>query len=411
MDLTQLKDEIQKTMVEIKASVDKRDAEIEKHGKATEETGKAIDAATRRLDDIKQDLDRAVEDKKAMDDRIAELEKKAGKPDYGDGPADMSIGKMFVESDAYKSAVKKGDRRIDTVSIKKDISTGTASAGYLIRPDRRPEVYMEPERPRFVRELIPSIPTASNAVEVMRELVFTNSAGMQSAELQAKAKSNLTYELVTVNIRTLAHYFVASRQVLSDAPMLQGLINRRGIYGLNLLGDAQILYGTGTGQELPGLMLDSDITDAGGLPLGTATASVPGAMLDQIRKAVTKCQLNEYYNINGLVVNPQDWETIELAKGTDGHYIWVTVPNGGPMQLWRVPVVVTNAMDQYDFLLGDWNMGATIYDREQIDIRIAEQHDDLFVKNGVVVLFEERYGMGIELPKAFCKGSFEVTTT
>jgi hypothetical protein len=97
-------------------------------------------------------------------------------------------------------------------------------------------------------------------------------------------------------------------------------------------------------------------------------------MFNHIRSAITKCQTYEYYNINGLVVNPIDWETLETAKGSDGHYIWVTVPNGGEQRLWRVPVIVSNAMAQGDFLLGDWTMGATIYDREQMDIRVSESH-------------------------------------
>ena len=67
-------------------------------------------------------------------------------------------------------------------------------------------------------------------------------------------------------------------------------------------------------------------------------------------------------------------------------------------------------MTANNFILGDWTMGATIYDREQMDIRVAEQHADFFVRNGVAILAEERYGFGIELPKAYCKGLFTVGT-
>jgi HK97 family phage major capsid protein len=157
-------------------------------------------------------------------------------------------------------------------------------------------------------------------------------------------------------------------------------------------------------------MVDAGVSTVGEITAGTTAANLPGAMLNHIRSAVTKCQTFGYYNINGLVVNPVDWETMETAKGSDGHYIWVTVPNGGEPRLWRVPVIVSNAMTQGDFLLGDWTMGATIYDREQMDIRVSESHSDYFVKNGVAILAEERYGFGIELPKAFTKGSFDVAS-
>ena len=109
-------------------------------------------------------------------------------------------------------------------------------------------------------------------------------------------------------------------------------------------------------------------------------------------------------------MNPVDWQTIETAKGSDGHYIWVTVPNGGETQLWRVPVIVTNAVQAGDFLMGDWTMGATLYERESMAVRVADQHADLFVKNGIVLLGEERAAFAIELPKAFAKGQFTVAS-
>jgi HK97 family phage major capsid protein len=329
-----------------------------------------------------------------------------------------SIGSQFIESAAYKNA---GARGTDAVRVNKSISGLAASAGALVRPDRRPDVVVNAERPSFIRQLLQSIPTSSNAVEVMRENVFTNNAGVQApssastaigaGEFQTKGQSNITYQLVTVPVRTMAHWVPASRQVLSDAPMLQRLIDAKLMYGLNLLSDSQLLFGDGTNQNLTGLMVDSGVETVGQIAAGTTTAQRPGAMLDHIRAAITRCQTFDYYNINGIVLNPVDWGTLETAKGTDGHYIWVSIPNGGESRLWRVPVIVSNAMTANNFLLGDWTMGATIYDREQMDIRVSESHSDYFVKNGVAILAEERYGFGVELPKAFCKGLFTVASS
>jgi hypothetical protein len=62
-------------------------------------------------------------------------------------------------------------------------------------------------------------------------------------------------------------------------------------------------------------------------------------------------------------------------------------------------------------LLGDWTMGATLYERETMSVRVSESHADLFIKNGIVLLGEERAAFAIELPKAFCKGSFDVASS
>jgi HK97 family phage major capsid protein len=409
MELEAIKTHLDTVKSEIKSAVEKRDNEVKQFGEVTEATRKALTAATERLDTIKGDFDR-------MDARVIEMEKAAQRQFAGEQMS-KSYGQQFVESAQYKGARSNGT---DAFRVEKTVSGLAASAGALVRPDRRPDVVVNAERPSFIRQLLQSIPTSSNAVEVMRENVFTNNAGVQApssastaigaGEWQTKGQSNITYQLVTVPVRTMAHWVPASRQVLSDAPMLQRLIDAKLMYGLNLLSDSQLLFGDGTNQNLTGLMVDSGVETVGQIAAGTTTAQRPGAMLDHIRAAITRCQTFDYYNINGIVINPVDWGTLETAKGTDGHYIWVSIPNGGESRLWRVPVIVSNAMTANNFLLGDWTMGATIYDREQMDIRVSESHSDYFVKNGVAILAEERYGFGIELPKAFCKGLFTVAS-
>jgi hypothetical protein len=40
------------------------------------------------------------------------------------------------------------------------------------------------------------------------------------------------------------------------------------------------------------------------------------------------------------------------------------------------------------------------------NIRIAEQHADLFVRNAVLVLAEERIGLAVKRPESFVKVTF-----
>jgi HK97 family phage major capsid protein len=134
-------------------------------------------------------------------------------------------------------------------------------------------------------------------------------------------------------------------------------------------------------------------------------------MIDHIRKAIRIEQQSDYYNMNGLVLNPVDWEILETAKATDGHYLMVSMPTvRAADSVWRIPVIVSNAMPADTFLIGDWTLGAVIYDRESVSVRVSESHADYFVKNGVAILAEERYTLAIPLPKAYCKGSFVVAT-
>lgn len=392
---------------ELKNAQEKLEAEIKANGEATAETKTALEAAKAAQDELKSQFEK-------MDQKLIELEKE-NKRIREEAPTERkTAGQVFVENELFASlaSTKRGSLTIE----KKDITSLPASAGALIRPDRDPEVYRNPNRPTRIRDLIPSLPTTSGSVEFMRQNVFTNNAGPQGTvagqgggELVAKNQSNITWELVTQTIKTVAHWVPASRQALADAPMLQSLIDLDLEYGLDLESDEQLLLGDGTGQNMTGLLVDSDIPTVGELPSGTAAGDVPAAMIDHIRSAITNCQTNEYYNVNGVVLNPADWERLETAKATDGHYLLLTLPaSGAEERIWRVPVIVTNAMPADNFILGDWMMGAKIYDREQKEIRVSESHAELFVKNGVAILAEERYDLAIPRPLAFTKGLFTV---
>lgn len=417
MELKDLVEQLNTSTTKIMDAQKKASDEVKSLGEASAET-KAI---------IQKHTDEQVELKKMfndMDGVLKAMQIKANKYDVQHVER-KSLGELFTSSSAYTDAKSSGARFVPAVSMeKKDITALAASAGALVRPDRDPTVYQNPNRPIRIRDLIPTVPTSSNAVEFMRELAFTNNANLQgpltgsganqaigAGELAAKIKSEITYELVTKPVRTVAHWFAASRQVLSDAPMLQGLLNGRLVYGLDLKSDQQLLQGNGLGQNLDGILVDSDINDVGQIAAGTAAAAIPAAMIDHIRAAVTECQLFEYYNMTGLVLNPVDWQTLETAKATDGHYLMVAMPTDTATQtVWRIPVVISNAMPVSNFLIGDWSMGATIYDRENVSVRVSESHGTMFVENGVAILGEERYTLAIPLPKAFCKGLFTVAT-
>ena len=221
-------------------------------------------------------------------------------------------------------------------------------------------------------------------------------------ETLIKPEMYIAYDLQTEAVKTIAHWIPASRQIMADAPILAQRINDRLVFGLKFSEEHHILYGDGTSRQLQGIL-----TDANRQTYSWSDGETGDTKVDAIRRAVTLAQL-AYYPVNGVVLHPSDWEDIELLKGSDGHYIWVTVPDGaGSMRVWSIPVVVTTAINEGEFALGAWNMGATLWDREQASIRAAEQHDNFFIRNMVLVLAEERLVQTVERPEAFVHGQFD----
>jgi len=403
MEIKELSEAFQANATEIKNAQSAMAAEVKANGEANAETKSALEAAQAVQVELKNTLE-------AMDKKLIDLELESKRLKESAPVEKKSAGDLFVASEIYtglKSSMRGSDQPL--AIEKKDITTGAASAGALVDTFRDPTVYRDPNRPITIRSLIPSIPSSTGAAEFMRQNVFTNNAAAQNGEFAAKGKSEITWELVQLPGSTIAHWVAASRQALSDANMVRSLIDVDLDYGLQLESDAQLLLGDGTAGNMTGLMVDADVPTVGEIATGTAAADVPAAMIDHIRAAVTECQTNDYYNMTGIVLNPVDWARLETAKATDGHYLMIQFPaNGADERIWRMPVVVTNAMPADNFILGDWTMGAKIYDRESVEIRVSESHSDYFVKNGVAILAEERYTLGIQRPKAFCKGLFTV---
>lgn len=413
MEIKELVEQFKTNSTEIKNAQEKLQAEIKENGEATAETKAALEKAQEEQTELKSLFEK-------MDEKLIALETEQKRVrEHGHKREFKTAGDIFTTSEVF-DGLKRAKRGTGEPMVieKKDITSLAASAGALVDTQRDPEVYRNPNRPTRIRDLIPSIPVTSGSVEYARQNVFTNNAapqgtvsGQGAGEFVAKAESNITWELITETIKTVAHWVPASRQVLSDAPQLRSLIDLDLNYGLDLESDVQLLTGDGTGQNMTGLLVDSDVPTVGEIASGTAADDVPAAMIDHIRAAITKCQTNEYYNVNGVVLNPVDWETLETAKATDGHYLMISMPSqGADPVIWRIPVIVTNAMPADNFILGDWMMGAKIYDREQTEIRVSESHADYFIKNGVAILAEERYSMVIPRPKAFTKGLFTVAS-
>jgi len=165
-----------------------------------------------------------------------------------------------------------------------------------------------------IRDLIAPGQTSSNSVEYVKETGFTNSAA-PVAEGGAKPYSDIEFELENAQVRTLAHLFKASRQILDDAPALQSYINARANYMLKLAEERQMLYGNGTGSNIAGIVPQAQ---AYALPSGVTLTGEQ--RIDRVRMAMLQAVLAEF-PATGIVLNPIDWALMETLKDAQGNYL------------------------------------------------------------------------------------------
>lgn len=216
---------------------------------------------------------------------------------------------------------------------------------------------------------------------------------------EEKPQANLKMVEKSHPVGTVAHWIPAHRQTLADAPQIRGIVDSELLYGLELVEEYQILQGNGASPNLTGILNTSGVQDQG---------TMTGAgiqQLDWIRKAITKSQI-AMWPPNAVLMHPTNVEAIDLLKDTTGRYLRVDIVNGGENRIWRLPIVVTTAIAVDTFLLGSFGMGAYLLDREDANIRVAEQHSDYFTRNMVAILAEERLGLAVTRPESFVKGKF-----
>jgi HK97 family phage major capsid protein len=380
----------------------------------TEETKRFAEDATKEIkgfgslsQETKAKADEALTKLGEANARLAEIEQKLARRGGRDGGEVelKSLGQHVIDSDRVK-AMNSGTRGSASLKIEmKDITSAasttgaTAVAGNSLVPADRQAGFQQliPDRRMTVRDLITPGETASSAIEYVVETGWTNSAA-PVAEGALKPKSDIAFDLRNAPVRTLAHYFKASRQIMDDAPQLRSVIDGRLRFGLQFVEETQLLYGAGTGANIKGIIPQATAFAA---PFAMTTPST----IDQLRLALLQASLAEY-PASGIVVHLTDLAKMEVLKDTTGNYLIGNPRATLVPTLWGLPVVATQSITAGTFLVGAFKMGAQIFDRMAIEVLISTENEDDFIKNLCTVRGEERLALAVYRPGAFVTGTF-----
>lgn len=384
---------IEEALGGLSAQIKTQGAEIlAKAGEMTAEQKERIDSMLLKQGELQEAL-REVQQKQARGDEQGVMGAK-------------SMGQQAVESDKIKSALATGGLRagqsihIDVKAITSATGTAAGNVGQAIAPDRRTEILRVPDRRFTIRDLVAPGSTSSNVIIYPKETGYTNAAA-PVAEGARKPESSITMVTVTETVKKIATFMKASTEVLSDLPALRSFIDYRLRYMLQFREEAQLLMGSGVGNNLNGIYTQAT---AYALPAG---ATAPTTAIDKLRLGLLQAELAEFPS-DGLVLHPTDWANIELLKDTQGRYL-IGNPQGTlSPTLWNRPVVATQAMTVGNFLAGAFRLGAQIFDREDAAVVIATENEDDFVMNLVTILIEERLALAVYRPEAFIKGALAV---
>lgn len=373
-----------------------------------EEKG-AIEAILVEAKGIKARIDAASNDASMMAEiaRLTEgLATRPARTVAADRPALRSIGAQFVQNEAYRRFIAgKGHQSnaawsspavdCETEFMATTLDTSSGSGGQLIIPDTRPGFIPLLFKRLVVADLIAPGTTDSNVIQFMKETTFTNAAAAV-AQGAAKPESTLVFAAATSAVQKIAHWIPVTEEMLEDYAQTQSVIDARLRLGLALTEEDQLLNGSGAGANLLGLM---------NLP-GLTAAQARGAdtNMDAIFKQITTISTTVFVIPDAFVINPTNWQTIQLAKDTTGQYLgsgpWAPAQ---PPTLWGLPGAVTPSIVANTALVGGFRSSAQYFRKGGVRVEASNSHADFFVKNLVAIRGEQRGALVAYREAAFGK--------
>lgn len=318
----------------------------------------------------------------------------------------QSPGEEFTNRDEFRNFASRPSGSIEfEVRTLLTNNDGTANGG-LFLPVAQP-LYPRPIRQRlFIRDLLSSQPTGLSHIPYIRETGNAADDALVTtvAEAGLKPEVQMRFVLDDAPVRKIAGWIPVTTELLTDATTVRGYIDNRLDYMIRLREEGQLLNGDGVIpnikgiRQFPGLQTQNDVAGA--------------VTLDPVQLmglAAGKVELVGG-EIDGYAMNPADyWAmiTTRYANQLDGGFSTGSPFNAPSPTIWGNPVVRTPSMPVTRILAGSWGQGATVFDRENVTIRVGDQHSDYFINNKVVILAEKREALAVFRPDFFC----EINTT
>ncbi|WP_406338264.1 phage major capsid protein [Streptomyces sp. NBC_01620] len=326
-------------------------------------------------------------------------------PDDQGQPHPLTVAEAFVRSKAletFRANGKRGQFGVDhRVAPAGTVTTGTQPQQNTRVPGIIPN---NPDFPLLVANLLDRQTSDGTTLEYMRDTsgpqATWNKAAVVAEGADKPKTGPFTFDLITTTLKTVAHWVPITRQAADDNSQLVGYINGRLTYGLDYKLDREILTGNGS-TEMQGILTTA------GIGAYQPASGNTDAKLITVRKAKTQGEL-AMYPPDAIVMNPLDWQDIELDTDANGQFRVITTvtDSGAPMRIWGLTVVTSVAMTAGTALLGGYRTGATLWERQGITILMTDSHADYFTANTLVILAERRANVAVHTPQAFVKITF-----
>lgn len=389
--------------------------------KAQADTAKADEAVMAQAKELADMLGMSGATKEDLDAQLRDPERKAAGKSLGEVVTGSAQFKAMLAGFGGRPIPEKARIQSDPIGFdsligQKSLFVGGSqtSAGAFVVNDRTDIVEMLGRRPLTLRDLISVRRTTSDVVEYVTQTSHTNAAapvaeatssaaptapgGAGALVLDAnggyKPEGAWAFAEATAAVRTIAEWVPATKRSLADVAQLEGLINDELVADLRETEETQMVTGSGSGQNLMGILNTSGIQTMAAVTTNDAT------WFGSFRTAKKMAKTIGRVNATGVLVNPTQAERIDTSKDSQLRFYGNGPFGVGPTTLWGLPVIESEAVTAGTAILGDFSK-AVLWDREQASVTVTDSHADFFIRNLVAILAEERVAFAVTRPTAF----------
>ncbi len=397
-----------KTKQELDALCEKIDSKIEESSQQVRDNLKH-EVDNFKSNEIKDLLDKHTDIVDRLDKIEVENKKESSFPVY---KSKTDVFKDALESSESFKRMKGGNGNNASMELKADVLissdfSGANSSRDATGVEKVPGIKFDPSNIVNMTSIIPVGSTDSNVIRFVKESAYTDNAG---AVAEGSAPTDSEFELTAEDavVQKITAVMTISQEMLDDTPGLSSYLSTRLPGKINSSIDDQLIGGSGSSPNLLGLLNGGTSWAAGDF----ANAIESAQEMDVLYVAMQQlAKVN--FNANGIVVNPTDFYKMALLKDTTNEYLRGNslVSADGFFRINGVPVYQNNKIAAGSFIVGDFNQGSQVWQREGLRVDFGYEDGDNFSKYLVSVRGIARIAHSIYLPNAYSQGSFSTAKT
>lgn len=359
-------------------------------------------------------------------DEVVEVKNAASVAQVNEPAPAGSLGDHFFKSGAYEAVKSARGSMSPTFKVEAPDYDGAKAVGTFVTgggaitgltQTQYGGVTPTPLQRLTVADLIPNgqLDKTSLTYYVQTASATPSSGAGSVAEIGQKPETAFGFTPITETLHKIASWYAISDEAVEDVPYLKSVMDNQLLTRLALQEEYQLLNASGANADITGLL--SRVTQSVSASAGSGTASAGLADLLALFRAQTLIQLSTFLPPDGLIVHPNDYQTMRLSQDANNQFY-----GGGPFTgaygvggvgnndsfngnpgIWSWKTVVTTAIPQGTALIGNFQLGAAIWRKGGVRVDMTNSDGTDFQLNIVKIRAEERLLLAVAQPNAFAK--------